>query len=506
MKAEGGLAMCNDCISLSVDITEGIQKEAVITFCKNCERLQVPPTHWIFAPRESRELLGACLKRLRGLNKVRLIDAKYVWTEPHSRRTKIKVLVQGEAPQFPGVLIQQGITVNFTETSAQCPDCAKSYTATTWRANIQVRQKVDHKKTFFYLEQLILKNHAHKYTVSIQENKEGLDFFYNQRNHALKMLEFLSGVIPVRVTKSSELISQNIHTSAKSYKFSYSVEIVPICKEDLVVLPKKLAKSLGISNQLTLCYRIGNAVHLIDPTNLQTAELAAGIYWRSPFSSLSTGKNLTEYVVLDIEPVGPANGKFALADVTVARSVDLGSNDTTYYVRTHLGGILHPGDTVMGYHLSNTNFNHALWDEIDQDKTPEVILVKKSYPDKIRSKTRNWKVKRMAKEYNDDTVRATGREKTKNKSNDAFERAQRDYEEFLRELEEDPELRTEVNLYKNVPEVDAQEENGEEGEDDDESEELPGVNLDELKLEDDLSSDLSFSDDNSDEPDDENDS
>jgi nonsense-mediated mRNA decay protein 3 len=35
------------------------------------------------------------------------------------------------------------------------------------------------------------------------------------------------------------------HTSKTSYKFSYSANIVPVCKDDLVALPIKLAKQIG---------------------------------------------------------------------------------------------------------------------------------------------------------------------------------------------------------------------------------------------------------------------
>ena len=37
-----------------------------------------------------------CLKRLKGLNKVHLVDAGFVWTEPHSKRIKVKLTVQKE--------------------------------------------------------------------------------------------------------------------------------------------------------------------------------------------------------------------------------------------------------------------------------------------------------------------------------------------------------------------------------------------------------------------------
>jgi NMD protein affecting ribosome stability and mRNA decay len=37
--------------------------------------------------------------------KVRLIDAGFVWTEPHSKRIKVKVTIQQEV--FAGAILQQ---------------------------------------------------------------------------------------------------------------------------------------------------------------------------------------------------------------------------------------------------------------------------------------------------------------------------------------------------------------------------------------------------------------
>ena len=78
-------------------------------------------------------------------------------------------------------IVQQTFEVEYVVIAMQCPDCAKSYTTNTWRATVQIRQKVPHKRTFLYLEQLILKHNAHVDTVSIQETKDGLDFFYAQK-------------------------------------------------------------------------------------------------------------------------------------------------------------------------------------------------------------------------------------------------------------------------------------------------------------------------------------
>jgi len=250
----------------------------------------------------------------------------------------------------------------------------------------------------------------------------------------------------------------DIHTSTKSYKFSFSIELVPICRDDLVVLPISLAKSIGNVNPLTLCYRIGTSVNLIDVTTLQTADVSTEIYWRAPFRPLADIQELVEFIVLDIEPLGPSKGRFALAEATVARASDMGGNDTTFYTRTHLGGVLHPGDAVMGYHISGTNYNNQYYDQLEESKyastIPDVVLVKKHYPRRKKGKSRNWRLKRLAKEESEMAPR---------KQDQA--RMEADFEMFLRDVEEDTELRAGLALYKaqqaaevNNAEIDAMEE------------------------------------------------
>ena len=433
-------ALCNDCIKLTIDISQGIPREAVILTCRDCERWLQPPAHWVTASLESRELLALCLKKLTGLQKVRIVDASFIWTEPHSRRIRVKIVVQQEA--FQGTILQQAFEVEYVVNYKQCPDCAKSFTANIWRAVVQVRQKVPHKRTFLYLEQLILKHSAHRETINIKEVKDGLDFFFAQRNSAEKFVDFLNSVAPVRKKTSQELISMDIHTSSKSYKFTFSVELVPICKDDLVALPIKLAKQSGNIAPLGLCYRVGTSINIIDPQTLQTADISTPIYWRSPFNSLADVQELAEFVVMDIELTKIQKGRFHLAEATVARASDLGVNDTTYFTRTHLGGVLHPGDTVMGYLLTGTNFNNPNFEAIEQSNTyaggiPDVILVKKSYERKRKNKSRNWRLKRMNKDE--------GELLPKKQDQDRIER---DFEMFLRDVEEDTDLRNTVALYK----------------------------------------------------------
>ena len=473
-------ALCNDCIKLTVDITQGVPREAILLTCRDCERWLQPPSQWVSAAPESRELLALCLKKLTGLQKIRIIDASFIWTEPHSRRIKVKIVVQQEV--FEGSILQQSFEVEYVVNYKQCPDCAKSYTANVWRAVVQVRQKVPHKRTFLYLEQLILKHSAHRDAINIKEVKDGLDFFFSQRNQAEKFVDFLSSVAPVRKKTSQELISVDIHTSSKSYKFTFSMELVPICKDDLVALPIKLAKQAGNIAPLTLCYRVGTSLNLLDPQTLQVADISPAIYWRSPFSSLADVQELVEFVVMDIEFTAVERGRFRLAEATVARASDLGTNDTTYFTRTHLGGILHPGDSVLGYHISGTNFNNPNFEAIEESNTtPDVVLVKKSYARKKKNKSRDWRVKRMKKDEGELLPRKQDRE-----------RLERDFEMFLQEVAEDRELQDTIKLYKSQKQPDRMEgidqsvaETSEEEEDD-----LPKIetelleDFDELRLED----------------------
>lgn len=41
--------MCVNCIRTQVDITEGVQKQVTVLWCKNCGRYLQPPKHWLKA-------------------------------------------------------------------------------------------------------------------------------------------------------------------------------------------------------------------------------------------------------------------------------------------------------------------------------------------------------------------------------------------------------------------------------------------------------------------------
>ncbi|TIB13374.1 hypothetical protein E3P92_02291 [Wallemia ichthyophaga] len=442
----------------SVDITAEIPKSSSVTFCRGCERYANPPNGWMLADWESRELLAICLKKLKGLSKIRLIDAGFIWTEPHSKRIKVKLTVQKEV--LANTILQQVFEVTYTILGAQCPDCTRMAAKNTWQTSIQVRQKVPHKRTFFYLEQLILKHGAHKDCVNILERKDGLDFYYLQRQAALRMLEFLQNVVPIRYKSSEELLTTDVHTGSSKYKFTYSVEIVPVCKDDLVCLPIKLARQFSNISPLVLCARIGNSVHLLDPFTLHTTDVTAPTYWRAPFDTLATVGELTEYIVLDAEPVGPTRGKLVLADLQVMKASGGASDDEIVHTRTHLGHILQAGDTCLGYNIRESNFNSDTFESLNPDRLPDVVVVKKAYPNRRKkNRPRNFKLKSIAKDAEDSNVEgAFGRGALGRRGGVDTDKVEKQYEEFLNDLEEDPEMRAGVNMYRSQEQKDKAEE------------------------------------------------
>jgi hypothetical protein len=112
--------------------------------------------------------------------------------------------------------------------STQCPSLPPP--PPRRRLYLQVRQHVPHKRTFFLLEQLILKHGADDPCVNVRRVHEGLDFYFASRSGANKFVDFLGAVVPVKHRSDKQLVSHDVHTSTYNFKFTFSVEIAPLCK------------------------------------------------------------------------------------------------------------------------------------------------------------------------------------------------------------------------------------------------------------------------------------
>jgi nonsense-mediated mRNA decay protein 3 len=194
--------ICEACAKKNIDITTGITKTASLIYCRTCDRFKRPP--WIKVERESQDMMNLCLSKIKGLNKVQLIDSSFVWTEPHSKEIKIKLTIQKELNKS---LISTSFIVTLKEDWTQCEDCKKTFTPHIWRAVVQLRQKVNHKRTFLFLEQVILKHKAQSKALNIKEHPEGVDFYFSNRAQANSFCSFIHEFLPCQSKTSRQLIS-----------------------------------------------------------------------------------------------------------------------------------------------------------------------------------------------------------------------------------------------------------------------------------------------------------
>jgi len=145
-------------------------------------------------------------------------------------------------------------------------------------------------------------------------------------------------------------------------------------------------------------------------------------------------RQLVEYTILDVEHTGEMIGRNQGAYVTAAKSSDFGVNDNVVLTRSHLGGHLSSGDISLGYDLKSANYNESLVEGHKHLELEDCVLVKKTYP-RMNRRRRKWKLKSMVVDADEHFDRGKDREEL-------------DREQFLRELEQDPELRLGVNIYK----------------------------------------------------------
>eukprot|EP00598_Pedospumella_elongata_P005954 CAMPEP_0184967166 /NCGR_PEP_ID=MMETSP1098-20130426/637_1 /TAXON_ID=89044 /ORGANISM="Spumella elongata, Strain CCAP 955/1" /LENGTH=590 /DNA_ID=CAMNT_0027488579 /DNA_START=62 /DNA_END=1834 /DNA_ORIENTATION=+ len=466
--------MCVSCVRNTVDITTEISKKVTIHSCRSCGRFLAPP--WQSMALESKELMTVCLRKVTGLSKVKLIDAVWIWTEPHSLRLKIKLTVQKEV--INGAVLQQASVVEFVIRNQQCKACEASFAQGNWHAIVQVRQRVPHKRTFFFLEQLILKHESHMECIKIETYRDGMDFYFQSKNQALRFIEFLNGNVPTKMKYSRKLVSADKSDNTANFKHNFLVDIVPICKDDMLILPKELARNLSNISRLVLAKRIGSGIHIVDPLTGEHSEISTDKYWRHSFKAVMTSRSLIRYVVLNVEPIltsarpsakiGKIRGskagsvsrgrgasmdsvsimgsmlgsvitdrKLRLAEVTLARESDLGVNDTQFVCVSHLGNILREGDIALGYDFTTTNWN--IEEEEDQvlnkQQFPDLILVRKL---KETKQDRKW------------TLRKLDASEAANAQLSSAEQAahEADYEAFMQELESDRDMRSKLNLYK----------------------------------------------------------
>ncbi|EJW04876.1 hypothetical protein EDEG_00946 [Edhazardia aedis USNM 41457] len=391
--------MCDICISTEIDITSSIKKNDIVQHCRGCDRYFTPPKAWHSCEWHSKELLVLLLKKNKSLLKFKILDSDFLYTEEHSKQIHIKVLLQKDN-------ITKEVQINYKIRNFQCPACQKIEAKQFWSSIVQVRQRVAHKRTLLYLEQVLLKSEAYKETTNIKERRDGIDFYFQSKNPALKLVSFIKSRFICRVKISERLLSEDKKSNTSKYKFSYSIELAPICKDDVIKVSERIANKYGI-NQINTVTKVNSNIKLIDPITNKLTEIDNRNYWGylDEFEILMSSRSLKKFKVVEIIDTCKVD-----SDQNILTNLYVScDNNINYHCKTHLKNIKE-NDIVLGY-----NFDHS-WKQDDVDF--KVFIVRKE----VQRKKNNLKIH------------------TKHKKDD-------EYDLFMQDIIMDDELKEDITLF-----------------------------------------------------------
>jgi nonsense-mediated mRNA decay protein 3 len=89
------------------------------------------------------------------------------------------------------------------------------------------------------------------------------------------LLHFIESNFIARSKHSQQLVSHDPRANTAMQKYTSICELAPICRDDLVILPKALSKSLGGIGPLVLVYKVTQFVHIVDIHTMRTHEIAS---------------------------------------------------------------------------------------------------------------------------------------------------------------------------------------------------------------------------------------
>jgi NMD protein affecting ribosome stability and mRNA decay len=288
----GEANMCRPCLKTQLDRAPFAVPTTEIRQCGECRRYENYKGIFLEAEWESAMLLAICLKKFAPhLKRVSVVDAGFVYTEPHSRRIRVKIVVLREAFDDPGASVHSvgrgasgavgagiGLAggVSFRQTliaelrvrARMCPRCQKAVTNQTWTSKVQIRQPAGGSGSgpgaaMARLEQLMLNHGAHREAINIAQEGGGLDLFFSDDAAARRLANFVESRMPVaKRVRARALVSTDVKSNVHRCQLTHKLDLVAVNRGDLVCLPASTARSLGVRNPL-LCLRVASSVRLL---------------------------------------------------------------------------------------------------------------------------------------------------------------------------------------------------------------------------------------------------
>lgn len=126
--------------------------------------------------------------------------------------------------------------------------------------------------------------------------------YFKTKTHAQRIVGFVNSLFPTISKTSKKLIGKDTHSNLHRNEFVISMEVVPLCRFDLIVTTRES----GRVPELMLVSQLSTNVHLINPNTLNKIEISATKFFGKPFKPLLTAKNLVKFIILNITPLTAA--------------------------------------------------------------------------------------------------------------------------------------------------------------------------------------------------------
>jgi nonsense-mediated mRNA decay protein 3 len=192
--------MCLPCLRMEVaretqGSLDAIEREVVR--CPKCYQWKrdTLSMHYFAAELESVELLTHLVKRMRRLKDLNVKDASFVWTEPHSKRIRVRVDYEQDV-LGQGAKISQTVVLEFTIRDHLCKNCGKLGTKDGWSSIVQIRQHALSVGVLLRLEKDVRESGLHLHAAQIGTTGSGLDMTFNEDKHAHDLVRFVRGRVP----------------------------------------------------------------------------------------------------------------------------------------------------------------------------------------------------------------------------------------------------------------------------------------------------------------------
>jgi nonsense-mediated mRNA decay protein 3 len=230
------------------------------------------------------------------------------------------------------------------------------------------------------------------------------------------------------------------------YKYTFSVTLPKLCKNDLVIIPRKLAKELGGCSQLLLCEKVAESMGFIDLLRFNYVLMSSAQYYHyeDDIHMLPLHQYKTQFEILDSNPADRKQhhklkstlNKYAsrIYEYNVTRCGEWVNNE----VRGSMGQ-LPPGALVEGFDLSKLNYTEDL---TDIDGYQQFVLVRLA-----RARKGNARAFKLKKLEDEGVMIEEEQKRKKNKRKEAKE--DEDFEDFLDDVEGDKDLQKGIRIYKN---------------------------------------------------------